>query len=492
MLSHIGLQTSGLLKRSLHNDGQIPILIHDGGSFNDQNKRLYIQKLHLHPLNIRFSFGGINENNSINNESSSSISTSAASSSNASSNASSNMSFSATRTTRRGIGDRESLLSRWKESSSFMTGIFTLVDVDTDLKLGRFQHNDVFTQRERLVSMISQHYVSELTSSFVSILNLIGGTLSKGVASLAMDDEYLRDRQTARRTERISHVGNGLWYGTKRLGVGIFQGVSGVFTQPVKGAMKDGMSGFGKGLVKGVVGVAVKPVVGVTDFLSSTTAGASATTTTLSEYQKEGRIKRKGLAWRTRTPRLMYGATKLLKVYNDDEAYVRAIILAVRGSGGSSSSKDRYNNSSSSNNNSNNNNSNSNSKNSKTRMTKDNVAFNAQEFKVAEYITHVRIDTDRICIITSAWVTLWNTCKYIKLYENKAQKSGGGKKITLLFAIRMSAVGMVATSEDGRNVLISLGVSKNASVFVMEIGNAEMAATVLQRLTHISAGRRNF
>ena len=37
----------------------------------------------------------------------------------------------------------------------------------------------------------------------------------------------------------------------------------------------------------------------------------------------------------------------------------------------------------------------------------------------------------------------------------------------------MSAVGMVATSEDGRNVLISLGVSKNASVFVMEIGNAD-------------------
>ena len=33
-----------------------------------------------------------------------------------------------------------------------------------------------------------------------------------GVASLAMDSEYLQRRQTARRTERISHVGNGLWY----------------------------------------------------------------------------------------------------------------------------------------------------------------------------------------------------------------------------------------------------------------------------------------
>ena len=250
-------------------------------------------------------------------------------------------------------------------------------------------------------------------------------------------------------------------YGTKRLGVGIFQGVSGVFTQPVKGAQKEGVAGFVKGVGKGLVGIAVKPVIGVTDFISSATIGASATTTAISEFTNQGKRRRRKNAHRTRTPRLMYGDHRLLKVYNEDESYVRAVILAIRTT-------------------------------RLKRKTKDNVVFDPQTLQVKDYITHVRFDSTRVCIITNQWVTCWNTGKFTRKYLTNTQKLGGGKTIELCFAVGMNAVGVVATTSDGQDVLISLGVSKNATTLVMEIGSAEMAATVVQRLNHIVVGGRNY
>ena len=382
---------------------------------------------------------------------------------------------------RRGVGEEESVLSKWRASSSFVTGIFTLVDVDTDLRLGAFVHDDVFTRWELLVARVGRHYVEQLTSSFVSILHLIGGSVSRGVASLAMDADYLRDRQVARRTERISHVGNGLWYGTKRLGVGILQGVTGVFTQPVKGAMRGGASGFVKGVGRGLVGAAVKPVVGVTDFLSSTTAGATATSTAISEFAANGRTRRRGAAQRTRTPRLMYGTTRLLKVYSEDEAFVRAIILAV----GSTTTTKRSMPSSRLEESSGKRSGKSSGKSGSTTMT-----FPPQELKLDEYVTHVRLDEQRVCVITSTWLTMWSTSRWWKQYAS--QKAGGGKRIDLLFAVRMNSIGLVGTSEDGQDVLISLGVARSATTMVMEVGSTEKAATILQRLTHIVASSRHF
>ena len=206
--------------------------------------------------------------------------------------------------------------------------------------------------------------------------------MSKGVASLTMDSEYLHNRQISKRTERISHVGNGLYYGTKRLGVGILQGVSGVFIQPVKGAQKEGLQGFVKGVGKGIVGAAVKPVVGVGDFLSNTVGGAKATTTAISEFTMIGKSRKRGVAHRTRTPRLIYGSQRLLKVYNEDESYVRAIILAMNMT-------------------------------STKRVTRDNITFDPKTFLIHEYITHVRMK-NVICIITNSWLTLFNTEKIMK------------------------------------------------------------------------------
>lgn len=61
--------------------------------------------------------------------------------------------------------------------------------------------------------------------------------------------------------------------GVLGLGRSIWDGVSGIVTQPIKGAQKEGISGFGKGLGKGLLGTVVKPISGVVDLVSKTTEG---------------------------------------------------------------------------------------------------------------------------------------------------------------------------------------------------------------------------
>jgi hypothetical protein len=96
---------------------------------------LYIQRLRLHPLSFRFSFGGntlvdgtavVGKKNSGHGGVNGPLSD----------ESSERQQQHRRRRRRKGIGDEESILSKWKASSSFMSGIFTLVDVDTDLRLG--------------------------------------------------------------------------------------------------------------------------------------------------------------------------------------------------------------------------------------------------------------------------------------------------------------------------------------------------------------------
>jgi S-adenosylmethionine:tRNA-ribosyltransferase-isomerase (queuine synthetase) len=173
-----------------------------------------------------------------------------------------------------------------------------------------------------------------------------------------------------------------------------------------------------------------------------------------------GKSRKRGVAHRTRTPRLIYGSQRLLKVYNEDESYVRAIILAMNMT-------------------------------STKRVTRDNITFDPKTFLIHEYITHVRMK-NVICIITNSWLTLFNTEKIMKSWMKTKKSTINGKKIDILFAMQLNSVGITGTSDDGNDVLISLGVSKNATTLSMEIGHAEMAATVLQRLNHIVVGNRNF
>eukprot|EP01122_Echinamoeba_exundans_P014200 TRINITY_DN6383_c0_g1_i1.p1 TRINITY_DN6383_c0_g1~~TRINITY_DN6383_c0_g1_i1.p1 ORF type:complete len:3637 (+),score=836.27 TRINITY_DN6383_c0_g1_i1:160-11070(+) len=106
-------------------------------------------------------------------------------------------------------------------------------------------------------------------------LNMAGklvGNVGKLGALLTLDDDYKREREIMKH-KKARHVGEGLGYGLKEFGTGLVKGITGVVTQPVKGAKEEGLKGFGKGLGKGLLGVVLKPTVGAVDLATRTVEG---------------------------------------------------------------------------------------------------------------------------------------------------------------------------------------------------------------------------
>lgn len=68
-------------------------------------------------------------------------------------------------------------------------------------------------------------------------------------------------------------VGQGIVKGGKGLALGIVSGVTGLVTQPYRGAQKAGPLGFVGGVLGGTVGLIAKPVTGVLDLVTSSAQG---------------------------------------------------------------------------------------------------------------------------------------------------------------------------------------------------------------------------
>lgn len=93
-------------------------------------------------------------------------------------------------------------------------------------------------------------------------------------------------------------------------------------TKPVEGAKKGGFLGFLKGTGKGIVGLVVKPVSGSLDAVSKVSEGVSNTIDS-----KKDKIK----SVRFREIRTLYGKSKLIKEYSEEDALGYQIICAYRG-----------------------------------------------------------------------------------------------------------------------------------------------------------------
>lgn len=68
---------------------------------------------------------------------------------------------------------------------------------------------------------------------------------------------------TVRKSEHITDFRTGLKAAGKEFGFGIYDGITGLVTQPFEGAKKHGAAGFLKGIGKGIGGVILKPPAGV-------------------------------------------------------------------------------------------------------------------------------------------------------------------------------------------------------------------------------------
>jgi hypothetical protein len=67
---------------------------------------------------------------------------------------------------------------------------------------------------------------------------------------------------TVRPSEPVTGVSSGFRAAGRGLGLGLYDGVTGIVTEPVKGAKEGGIGGFVRGFFKGVGGAACKPAAG--------------------------------------------------------------------------------------------------------------------------------------------------------------------------------------------------------------------------------------
>ena len=64
---------------------------------------------------------------------------------------------------------------------------------------------------------------------------------------------------TVRKQERITDLQSGIVAAGKEFGYGFYDGITGLVTQPIQGARKEGAAGFMKGMFRGAFGLVLKP-----------------------------------------------------------------------------------------------------------------------------------------------------------------------------------------------------------------------------------------
>ncbi|KAK3111002.1 hypothetical protein LTR53_014143, partial [Teratosphaeriaceae sp. CCFEE 6253] len=65
--------------------------------------------------------------------------------------------------------------------------------------------------------------------------------------------------ETVRKPDQVTDFRSGIKAATREFGFGMYDGITGLVTQPMRGAAKEGPAGFIKGIGKGIGGIALKP-----------------------------------------------------------------------------------------------------------------------------------------------------------------------------------------------------------------------------------------
>ena len=151
------------------------------------------------------------------------------------------------------------------------------------------------------------------TSLLKNTLSGVFGSASKftdavsgGLVKVGMDDEWERERRV-RALKKPQHLGQGLQQGVVGFSEGVFYGVTGVVTQPVKGFREEGTLGLMKGVGKGAAGLVLRPAVGVVDVFTRTAEGLQNMGNYLGDEGKRARV---------RPPRYIDANEKLLRPYD--------------------------------------------------------------------------------------------------------------------------------------------------------------------------------
>jgi len=161
----------------------------------------------------------------------------------------------------------------------------------------------------------SQSLVKHTIYGLFNTASKLTGTTARGLATLSMDQDYISERGYMVR-EHPNNIFEGFVQGGRAVKVGVSHGISGLVTQPIQGAQKEGKLGFVKGLGKGIVGVAAKPTAGVLDLVSKTAEGVRNST------KAEKRINRQ------RMPRY-FPADGTLSVFSPAKSYGQYLLMTT-------------------------------------------------------------------------------------------------------------------------------------------------------------------
>jgi hypothetical protein len=134
---------------------------------------------------------------------------------------------------------------------------------------------------------------------FSNSISKVSSSMSKGVASLAMDDDFLKEREE-RKDEmkgKPQSAGAGARTGGRDVYKSLASGITGLMEKPADGFEKGGYWGMARGLGLGVAGVIFKPASGVLDLISHTTEG----------IRNQTNVSSKELVTRCMEPRRMEG-----------------------------------------------------------------------------------------------------------------------------------------------------------------------------------------
>ncbi|UKZ49360.1 hypothetical protein TrVGV298_003607 [Trichoderma virens] len=96
-----------------------------------------------------------------------------------------------------------------------------------------------------------------VTTGVKSPMNFCLG-LAKGFRNIPR----LYNDDTVRDIEKVTDFNSGVRVASKELGFGLYDGISGLLTQPMRGAQKEGAAGLIKGVGKGIGGLIAKPAAG--------------------------------------------------------------------------------------------------------------------------------------------------------------------------------------------------------------------------------------
>jgi hypothetical protein len=87
-------------------------------------------------------------------------------------------------------------------------------------------------------------------------------TVCLGLARGFRNAPKLYNDDTVRPTEKVTDLASGIRVAGKEFGFGFYDGLSGLVTQPMRGAEKEGAAGLIKGIARGVGGLVLKPAAG--------------------------------------------------------------------------------------------------------------------------------------------------------------------------------------------------------------------------------------